>query len=72
MRFDDSKKVITDLYFSTQLQEINMFARDNQNNEIVIHIDPTTNTDINIFFQLFDDSQTTDLELFQYTVETFH
>ena len=48
IRFNDYNELITDLYFSIQELEIIIFARDNQKNEIVIHIILPTIIDVNI------------------------
>ena len=69
--FVDSSKLITHLYFSIQEPETILFARDNQNNEFLIHIYLLPITDNNIILQQFSDDQITDLELFLYIITTF-
>ena len=72
IRFDDSNKLITDLYFSIQELEIIIIVTDNQNNAIVIRVLLPTITDVIILLQHCGNDQNTNLEVFPYTVTTFY
>ena len=68
--FDDSNKIINELYFSIQEREI-ITQHKQKNNKNVIHIDVTTVTDINKILRQFGNYQITYLELFPDTVKQF-